>query len=70
MSLCIHYLCPYKLLINRDMEGTSSIEWRHVSGIRTHRSVKWCLKPITIVSESVVRGQLLVFQALFSVTEP
>ena len=26
-----------------DMEGNPSIEWRHVSGVRTHRSVKWCL---------------------------
>ena len=31
---------------NTDMEWSSSIEWRHISGVRTHRSVKWCLKPI------------------------
>jgi len=28
---------------NTDIEGTPSVECRHVSGVRTHRSVKWCL---------------------------
>jgi len=28
------------------MEGTP-IEWLHVSGVRTHRSVKWCLNPLS-----------------------
>jgi hypothetical protein len=31
---------------NTDMEDIHSIEWRHVSGVRTHRSVKWCLSPL------------------------
>ena len=31
---------------NTDLEGTSYIEWRHVSGVPTHRSVKWCLNPL------------------------
>jgi len=26
-----------------DMEGTRSIEWRNVSGVPRHRSVKCCL---------------------------
>jgi len=25
-----------------DMEGTSSIKWRHLSGVCTHGPVKWC----------------------------
>jgi hypothetical protein len=31
---------------NTDMEGTLSFEWLHVSGILTHRSVKFSLIPI------------------------
>jgi len=31
------------LFHNTDMEGTLSIEWRHVSGLRTHRSLNRCL---------------------------
>jgi hypothetical protein len=32
---------------NTDMEGTLYIEWRHVSGVRTHRSVKCCINPLS-----------------------
>ena len=31
---------------NTDTEGASSIEWRHVSGVRRRRSVNWCLKSV------------------------
>ena len=31
---------------NTDMEGTPYIEWRPVSGVRTQRSVKWCINAI------------------------
>jgi hypothetical protein len=31
---------------NTDMEWTAYIECRHVSGVRTHRSVKWCQNPL------------------------
>ena len=31
---------------NTVIEGTACIEWRHVSGVRTHRSVKWSLNPL------------------------
>jgi len=31
---------------NTDMEGTPTIEWRYVSGFRTHRLVKWCPNPM------------------------
>jgi len=30
----------------RDMAGTPSTEWRHLSGVCTHRSVKWCPDPL------------------------
>jgi len=29
---------------NTDIEGTAFIEWRHVSGIHTHLSMKCCLQ--------------------------
>jgi len=32
---------------NSDIIATVSIEWGLVSGVRTHRSVKWCLNPLT-----------------------
>jgi hypothetical protein len=28
---------------NEDMERAACIEWRHVSDVRTHRSMKLCL---------------------------
>jgi len=28
---------------NTIMEGTTFVEWRHVSGVRKHRSLKWFL---------------------------
>ena len=31
---------------NTDTEGTHSIAWRHVSGIHTHRSMKWCFNAL------------------------
>ena len=30
---------------NTDLEGSASVEWRHVSGVHTLRSVQWCLNP-------------------------
>jgi hypothetical protein len=37
---------------NTEMEGTAYIEWQHVSGVRTDRSVKLCVNPLTIHSLS------------------
>jgi len=48
---------------NTDTEG-NPIEWLCVSGIRKHRSVKWCINPLTNIYENVVRAILLVFQEL------
>jgi hypothetical protein len=31
---------------NTDLEGSASVEWRHVSGVHTLRSVHWCLNPL------------------------
>jgi len=54
---------------NRDMAVTASTEWRHVSGVRTHRSVKWSLIPQIINSETLFRAALLAFRPLFTVSQ-
>jgi len=36
----------HEMCVNTDMEGTAVIELRHVSGVRTHRLMKWCLNPL------------------------
>jgi hypothetical protein len=48
MIICmgrLSYLSRNVIFDNIDMEGIP-IEWRHVSGFRTHRSVKWCLNSL------------------------
>jgi hypothetical protein len=54
---------------NNDIEGTSSIEWRHVSGVRTHRSVIWCLNSLNHRSRNCMQ-KTAVLWPLFTVTRP
>jgi len=55
---------------NSNKGGNLSIEWRHVSAVRTHHSVKSCPNPPKTNPKTMCLAEMLAFQLLIIVTQP